>query len=74
MTTKVMRRLVAMLARRGYSQIVAFDVVNTELAGRTGATQGLITFASAAFRISMVVVMRFMLASRVGSSATTGGR
>ncbi len=30
---KVMRRLVAMLARRGYSQSLAFDVVNTELTG-----------------------------------------
>ncbi len=29
---KVMRRLVAMLARRGYSQGMAFDVVRTELA------------------------------------------
>ncbi|MBI3216640.1 MAG: recombination regulator RecX [Mycobacterium sp.] len=29
---KVMRRLVAMLARRGYSQGLAFDVVNGELA------------------------------------------
>jgi regulatory protein len=31
--TKVMRRLVGMLARRGYSQTMAFDVVKTELAG-----------------------------------------
>ena len=31
--TKVMRRLVGMLARRGYHQSVAFDVVTTELAG-----------------------------------------
>jgi regulatory protein len=30
-TDKVMRRLVAMLARRGYSQHLAFDVVRTEL-------------------------------------------
>ncbi|BBZ34200.1 recombination regulator RecX [Mycolicibacterium confluentis] len=30
--TKVMRRLVGMLARRGYSQGLAFDVVNVELA------------------------------------------
>ena len=30
--TKVMRRLVAMLARRGYQQSMAFDVVNTEIA------------------------------------------
>jgi regulatory protein len=29
---KVMRRLVGMLARRGYSQGMAFDVVNVELA------------------------------------------
>jgi regulatory protein len=29
---KVLRRLVAMLARRGYSQSMAFDVVHTELA------------------------------------------
>ena len=29
---KVMRRLVAMLARRGYSQSMAFEVVNAELA------------------------------------------
>lgn len=29
--TKVTRRLVAMLARRGYSQGMAFDVVNTQL-------------------------------------------
>jgi regulatory protein len=29
---KVMRRLVGMLARRGYGQSMAFDVVNTELA------------------------------------------
>ena len=31
--TKVMRRLVGMLARRGYHQSVALDVVTTELAG-----------------------------------------
>jgi regulatory protein len=31
--TKVMRRLVGMLARRGYSQTMAFDVVKTELVG-----------------------------------------
>ena len=31
--TKVMRRLVGMLARRGYHQSVALDVVKTELAG-----------------------------------------
>lgn len=30
---KVMRRLVGMLARRGYGQGLAFDVVNVELAG-----------------------------------------
>jgi regulatory protein len=30
--TKVMRRLVGMLARRGYGQSVAFDVVTSELA------------------------------------------
>jgi len=30
---KVVRRLVGMLARRGYSQSMAFDVVKTELAG-----------------------------------------
>jgi len=30
---KVARRLVGMLARRGYSQTMAFDVVSTELAG-----------------------------------------
>jgi regulatory protein len=30
--TKVMRRLVGMLARRGYSQTMAVDVVSTELA------------------------------------------
>ena len=30
---KVMRRLVAMLARRGYGQAMAFDVVKIELAG-----------------------------------------
>jgi regulatory protein len=29
---KVMRRLVGMLARRGYGQSMAFDVVNTEMA------------------------------------------
>ncbi|MCV7228858.1 recombination regulator RecX [Mycolicibacterium komossense] len=29
---KIMRRLVAMLARRGYNQSMAFDVVRTELA------------------------------------------
>ena len=29
---KLMRRLVGMLARRGYGQGLAFDVVNTELA------------------------------------------
>jgi regulatory protein len=29
---RVSRRLVAMLARRGYSQTMAFDVVNAELA------------------------------------------
>src|SRR6478736_1001792 len=31
--TKVARRLVGMLARRGYSQTMAFDVVKGELAG-----------------------------------------
>ena len=31
--TKVARRLVGMLARRGYSQSMAFDVVKNELAG-----------------------------------------
>ena len=31
--TKVARRLVGMLARRGYSQTMAFDVVKDELAG-----------------------------------------
>ena len=31
--TRVMRRLVGMLARRGYSQTMAFDVVKGELAG-----------------------------------------
>lgn len=31
--TKVTRRLVGMLARRGYSQSMAFDVVSVELAG-----------------------------------------
>ncbi len=31
--TKVKRRLVGMLARRGYHQSMAFDVVSTELAG-----------------------------------------
>src|SRR6476661_2606779 len=31
--TKVARRLVGMLARRGYSQTMAFDVVKAELAG-----------------------------------------
>jgi regulatory protein len=31
--TKVARRLVGMLARRGYSQSMAFDVVKAELAG-----------------------------------------
>jgi regulatory protein len=31
--TKVARRLVGMLARRGYSQSMAFDVVTSELAG-----------------------------------------
>jgi regulatory protein len=31
--TKVARRLVGMLARRGYSQTMAFDVVKTALAG-----------------------------------------
>jgi regulatory protein len=30
---KIVRRLVGMLARRGYSQTMAFDVVKTELAG-----------------------------------------
>jgi regulatory protein len=30
--TKVTRRLVAMLARRGYNQGMAFDVVSTQLA------------------------------------------
>ena len=63
-----------MLARRGYSQTMAFDVVKGELAERAGATQGLISFAATAFRVSMVFVVRFMLASRVGSSGTTGGR
>ena len=31
--TKVVRRLVGMLARRGYGQTMAFDVVKGELAG-----------------------------------------
>jgi regulatory protein len=31
--TKLVRRLVGMLARRGYSQTMAFDVVKVELAG-----------------------------------------
>jgi len=30
---KIVRRLVGMLARRGYTQTMAFDVVKTELAG-----------------------------------------
>jgi regulatory protein len=30
---KVVRRLVGMLARRGYSQSMAYDVVKVELAG-----------------------------------------
>src|SRR6478752_2987865 len=33
--TKVARRLVGMLARRGYSQTMAFDVVKGELAGES---------------------------------------
>ena len=41
---KVTRRLVGMLARRGYSQTMAFDVVKVELAERAGATQGLVAF------------------------------
>ncbi len=38
---KVVRRLVGMLARRGYSQTMAFDVVKAAAGQRAGAPQGL---------------------------------
>ena len=46
--TKVARRLVGMLARRGYSQTMAFDVVTAELASETngGASNVSLAFCS----------------------------
>ncbi len=46
--TKVMRRLVGMLARRGYNQSMAVAVVRDELAGGAGTPPGLITAIPAA--------------------------
>ena len=72
--TKVMRRLVGMLARRGYSQSMAFDVVKANWPASGSAAGSNLRSPPPPFGCPSVFVVRFMLASRVGSSGATGGR